>query len=369
MRILALITDAFGGFGGIAAYNRNFLSALAEGGAQVSALPRIGIAQQVPAGIHQGPPRFSPAAYSAAALWLAFRDRSFDAIWCGHLRMLPLARLVKQILDRPIWLQVHGIEAWNLPSPKLKAATEGCSMITAVSRYTRHRLLGWADIPGERVRVLQNCIDESFYPGPRRDDLRARYSINQGPVLLTISRLSASERYKGHDRMLRAIPQLARRFPGLVYIIGGDGDDRMRLEALAKELGVIENCRFMGRIPEDEKVDHYRLADLFVMPSTGEGFGIVFLEAMACGIPAVGLDMDGSVDPLSACRLGYAVPEEHLTESISAILSEPPPRPDGVSLDLYPFSRKVFGQRVRALAEEVATRSATHTKSKRHTGH
>lgn len=354
MYILALVTDAFGGHGGIAAYNRNFLSSLADGGASISVLPRLGTPDKLPARIDQLAPRRPVPAYIMAALGLALSRRPFDLIWCGHLRMLPLAHILSRMLGCPVWLQVHGIDAWDRPPPIIKRAADQCRMITAVSRYTRMRLLEWSDIAPERVRILQNCLDQTFSPGPRRQELLDRYDIAHGPVLLTISRLSAAEGYKGQDRVLRLLPALAQRFPGLVYVIGGDGDDRPRLEALAAEFGVAAHCRFIRRVPADELVDHYRLADLFVMPSTQEGFGIVYLEAMACGVPAVGLDVDGSVDPLTACSLGHAVPKANLGKTITEILTDPPRRPERVPEDLAPFSTQAFSQRVLRLAREVA---------------
>lgn len=122
---------------------------------------------------------------------------------------------------------------------------------------------------------------------PPEDSLRSTYQC-----------LHLTERYKGHDRVLEVIPSLLERFPNLVYVIAGDGDDRLRLEKLAKDLGVHAAVRFTGRIDNNDLPDLYRMADVFVMPSTGEGFGIVFLEAMACGVPAVGSDSDGSIDAL-----------------------------------------------------------------------
>jgi phosphatidyl-myo-inositol dimannoside synthase len=89
---------------------------------------------------------------------------------------------------------------------------------------------------------------------------------------------------------------------------------------LARERAVSEVVRFLGHVPDLEPVDHDRMADLFVMPGTIEGFGIVFLEAMACGIPAIGGDADGSVDPLSGSSLGKAVPPEQVGEAIARIL-------------------------------------------------
>lgn len=354
MRVLALVTDAYGGFGGISAYNREFLKALADGGAEVVTFPRSGATNDVPERIEQLPPRHARTLYSAAVLKRLARDRRFDSVWCGHIRMCGIATLASRFVRCPAWMQIHGVDAWEpVGGRMMRACIREMSVVTAVSNYTRSRFLTWADVSAHKVRVCPNCVDDRYQPGPKRSDLLERYKIGSGPVLLTTSRISTDDREKGHDRVIRILPKLRKRFPGLVYIIGGDGNDRSRLEGIADQLGVSENCRFIGRISEDEMVDHYRLADVFVMPSKKEGFGIVYLEAMACGIPAVGLNVDGSVDPLDACNLGHAVPEGALADTLDDILSSPPPRPDNVPGELTPFSRAAFGRRVRELAEEV----------------
>ena len=102
---------------------------------------------------------------------------------------------------------------------------------------------------------------------------------------MTVSRLASSERYKGHDRVIRVLPRILLDHPDTIYLVVGDGDDRPRLEALTLECGVQDKVMFTGPVVADELPDYYRLADVMVMPSTGEGFGIVFLEAMASGIP------------------------------------------------------------------------------------
>jgi phosphatidylinositol alpha-1,6-mannosyltransferase len=115
------------------------------------------------------------------------------------------------------------------------------------------------------------------------------------------------------------LPHLLARGHDVVYRVAGEGDDRPRLEALARECGVAGRVRFLGAVPRPALPALYRAADLFVLPSRGEGFGIVFLEAMACGTPALGLAEGGAVDPLAG--LGRAVPSEALAESIAAELA------------------------------------------------
>ncbi len=284
-------------------------------------LPRSGDPSAAPEGIVQLPARAGKIGFVIALLRLMLRDRRFDLIWCGHINMAPLAALAARVLRRPWWLQIHGVDAWERLGLFIRRAVVRAALVTSVSRYTRRRFLSWADLPPHRVRVLPNCVDPKFTPGPRPDHLLARYGLEGRRILLTISRLSAAERYKGHDRVIRLLPELAAEFPDIAYVIGGDGDDQPRLEALAGRLGVRERCHFIGRIAEEELVEHHRMADVFVMPSTGEGFGIVFLEAMACGVPAIGLDLDGSVDALVEGEIGYAVSEAGLFSGMTRAMS------------------------------------------------
>lgn len=327
LRVLALVTDGFGGHGGIARYNEVFLHTLAglEVVAGVEVVARHGtplsdaryslpVDQQTAAG---------KRAYVARVAARAARRR-FDLVFCGHLHMAPLAALVARRQRCPWWLQVHGIEAWTAPGRAVRAAVARAALATAVSRYTRRRLLAWADLEPHRVRVLPNVAPPRFAPGPKPAALIRRHDLEGRRVLLTVGRLAASERYKGHDRVIEAVAALAGRHPDLVYLIAGDGDDRPRLEALAGAHGVADRVRFIGRVPDEELPDLYRLADLFVMPSTGEGFGIVFLEAMASGVPALGGDADGSVDPLRDGALGMAASPERTVEAIRILLERPP---------------------------------------------
>ena len=136
---------------------------------------------------------------------------------------------------------------------------------------------------------------------------------------MTVSRLASSERYKGHDRVIRVLPRVLAEHPDAIYVILGHGDDRPRLEALATEVGVGKQVHFTGWVAAEDLPDHYRLADVFVMPSTGEGFGIAFLEAMASGIPVIGGNRDGSLDALGDGTLGMAVDPDDADELSWAI--------------------------------------------------
>lgn len=329
MRILALVTDGFGGFGGIAAYNRHFLAALAEQGHEVLVLPRYGEAAGLPAGVTQAEPRNGRLAYVYSLLRQLLRDRRFDVVWCGHIGMAALAARVACLAGCPWWLQIHGIDAWTPCGRTGQSAIRSASLVTAVSRHSRRLFLAWAPVSPDRVKVLANVVDPCYTPGRKSPKLLERYGAANSKILLTVGRIAKAESYKGHDRVIKLMPRLLERHANLVYLIAGDGDGRPELERLAADTGVKEQVKFAGNVAADELVEYYRTADVFVMPSTGEGFGIVYLEAMACGIPAIGLDTDGSVDPLGALQNGRAVPEHLLFETISETLERAGSRSSG----------------------------------------
>ena len=309
MRILALLTDGFGAGGGIAAYNRNFLRALSmsEHVTGVVALPRFGDARvATPAKVAQLPAVAGRAAWALRAASLALRG-GFDAIFCGHLNAAPLAGALARFTGKPLWVQLHGIEAWEPREGAARRAVESARLVTAVSRYTRARLLAWSDLDPARARVLSN----TFEPMPASEvdpaTLAARHGLENRRVILTVGRLAPGEQYKGHDRIIAAMPEVLRRAPDAAYLVAGSGGDLERLRELAGKAGVAGSVVFAGQVAESELAGYFRLARVFAMPSTGEGFGIVFLEAVAAGVPVVAGNVDGSVDALADGALGTLV--------------------------------------------------------------
>jgi phosphatidyl-myo-inositol dimannoside synthase len=352
LRVLALVTDAFGGRGGIAQYNRDFLSSLAacDRIGDVIVLPRASATPlgTLPSGIRQLPPVQGRLAFCLAALEAARAHRPIDVVFCGHLFMAPLAGVIARLLHARLWIQVHGIEAWHELSRLYWQSMEAADLVTAVSRYTRRRLLEWIGIDPARVKILPNTVDPRFRPGPKRGDLLDRHDARGKKILMTVSRLASSERYKGHDRVIRSLPQVLLHYPETVYLIVGDGDDRPRLEALASECAVRDMVKFAGPVASEELPDYYRLADVLVMPSTGEGFGIVFLEAMACAIDVIGGNRDGSIDPLGDGAVGSAIDPEDSDELVSAILAALR-RPAGNAGRATRFKSPAFSEHIQAL--------------------
>jgi len=211
---------------------------------------------------------------------------------------------------------MHGIEAWQCPGALHQLAVEAADLVLCVSRYTRASILSWAALSPERVCVLPNTVDENFTPGDG-SVLRSELGLAGKRIILTVGRMDHRERYKGHDRVIAAIPRLVGQGHDVAYVVVGEGDDRERLAALAEAAGIAERVIFLGPVTLEQLRDAYRMADLFVMPSTGEGFGIAYLEAMACGTPALGLRAAGAVDALADGDLGTLTSERELPAAIS----------------------------------------------------
>jgi phosphatidylinositol alpha-1,6-mannosyltransferase len=347
--VLALVTDAFGGRGGIAQYNRDFLRALARIDiiSNITVLPRyVRDPPVVRAGIRQAPPRARRLDYTIGALLTAMRQQT-DIVFCGHLHMAPLAWLIARLKGAKLVLQMHGVEAWSRPSRLRRAATEAADLVLCVSRYTRACVVGWAAVTPERTVVVPDTVADRFTPGGSRG-LRAALRIEDKCVLLTVARMDSRERGKGHDRVIAAVSTLVGKGYDVVYLVAGEGDDRPRLEALARQAGVTERVRFLGALGARCLVEAYRAADLFVMPSTQEGFGIAFLEAMASGTPVLGLNVGGGRDALADGELGTAVSEEDdLAAAIARFLAAPRPDPENLSQAVRSrFGREAFHAQV-----------------------
>ena len=329
LRVQMLLTDAFGGFGGISRFNRDFLGALnlCPWVGRVYVLPRI-----IPERIDETIPecvvyRRSSArgrfAFVAELLRAARREQRADLVICGHLHLLPLALLAARLQRARLALIVHGIEAWAPSTHRLaNVLANRIDAFLAVSRYSAERFAKWAKVSTDQGFILPNCVDlDRFRPGERDPALMARYGLQLRKVMLTVGRLIAEEPSKGFGELIELMPRLLRELPNLCYLIVGDGSDRARLEAKVKALGLTKNVVFSGRIPEAEKVAHYNLADAFVMPSHGEGFGIALIEAAACGIPVIGSSVDGSREALLDGRLGQLLDPSKPDELARAILT------------------------------------------------
>ncbi|MBD2508836.1 glycosyltransferase [Nostoc muscorum FACHB-395] len=253
-------------------------------------------------------------------------------IFSTHLNFSVIAYLLKRLIGIPYWVAAHGIEAWDIQNPTLKKALKNADLILAVSNYTRDRLLKEQNLQPDKVVVLPNTFTPNrFRIAPKPDYLLQRYGLNaQQPIILTVARLSQSEQYKGYNKILSVLPQIRQAIPNVHYVIVGKGTDRPAVEQLIAESQLQDCVTLTGYVPDRELGDYYNLCDLFAMPSRGEGFGIVYLEALACGKPTLAGNKDGSVDALCQGELGALIdPDdvEAIAEAIIQILQGKYPNP------------------------------------------
>ena len=358
-RALVLLTDAFGAVGGIQLYNRDLLRALCVHPrcAEIVAIPRQMRYPPEPlperlvhetAGLH-GAGRY------LRTLVRTLTGGGFDLVVCCHLNLLPLAWSASRFCRAPLVLLLFGKEAWQPPrNPLTRRLISQVDVIAAISRVTDERFRSWARVRQTETVLLPNAIHlDQYGPGPKDPDLVRRFGLEGKVVLMTFGRLESRDRQKGFDEVLHLMPELSREYPDLAYLIAGEGPDRTRLEQEAASLGLSDRVVFTGMVPEADKAAYYRLADAYVMPSRKEGFGFVFLEAMACGIPVIASRTDGSREAVRDGLLGALVDPDQPAELHQAI-REALRKPRGVIPEgLAYFSFENFTRRVGELVDEV----------------
>jgi phosphatidylinositol alpha-1,6-mannosyltransferase len=230
---------------------------------------------------------------------------------------------------------LHGIEAWReLPYQK-KLALKHADRIIVTSAFSREQVMRQHKIGSEPISSLPCTLDEKLLTATPVENGRHPLLSNEQRVILTVARMDASEQYKGHDVVLRALSSVIAKVANLTYVIVGGGDDRPRLESLARELGVANHVVFTGEISDSELVAFYRRSELFVLPARsvvdspnpkGEGFGIVFLEAMAFGKPVVGPRYGAPAEIIRDGQNGVLVDPEDpdsVAEALLRLLANP----------------------------------------------
>jgi phosphatidyl-myo-inositol dimannoside synthase len=272
---------------------------------------------------------------------------------CGHVLLLPLVSTLCRWFKLPYTVMIYGKEVWEPLPGRAQRALRQADWIWANSRYSRDRACTANALDPARVHMVPCTVDgDRFAPGHPDPALVETYGLGGCRVLMTVARLWSGDIYKGVDVTIRALPAIAAAFPKVKYLVIGRGDDQPRLAALAQDLEVNDRVVFAGYVPTESLVAHYRLADAYVMPSQ-EGFGIVYLEAMACGVPVLAGDRDGSADPLQEGRLGWRVPHRDakaVAAACKAMLAGDDPRCRGAWLRQETLA--TFGP--GALAQQLA---------------
>ncbi len=265
--------------------------------------------------------RFFVSALAAAISW------SPDLMICAHIGLAPAARLIQKFRRVPYWVVLYGIEVWEeLPRSK-RNALRAAERLVAITRFTLDATIARHGLVRRRELILPPTLPKGRRSSPAADCMASNGSAP--PMVLTVGRIAASERYKGHDIMLEAWPDVLRRVPNAVYCIVGGGDDRQRLESLARDLCIAESVQFTGPVSDAELDVWYDRCCVFAMPARtelnaamprGEGFGIVFLEAMAHGKPVVGPAVGAPAEFIRSGEHGLLVDPTRSSEVAAALI-------------------------------------------------
>ncbi|HEY9637585.1 MAG TPA: glycosyltransferase [Coleofasciculaceae cyanobacterium] len=259
--------------------------------------------------------------FSLSLILGAFFKRP-NFILCGHLNFAPVAFWIHRFTGIPYWILVYGVDAWWIKDKWKIKALQAADKIVSISSYTRDRLVDEQGISPNKIPLLPVTFDASrFKINSKPDYLLKRYGLEiKQPIILTVCRLARADRYKGYDQIIQALPEIRRHIPNVHYILVGKGDDSPRVEQLISQLNLQECVTLTGFVPDHELGDHYNLCDVFAMPSKGEGFGIVYLEALACGKPTLGGSKDGAIDALCQGELGALVDPDDLDAITKALI-------------------------------------------------
>jgi phosphatidylinositol alpha-1,6-mannosyltransferase len=263
---------------------------------------RVGSQEIAFAGFNRSKPRFLRAAWNAAR-------RQPSLIFALHPHLAPVLAAMK--LAAPAArtaIFAHGLEVWTpLPLVRRKSL-QRADLVFAPSADTARQLMEQQGLLKEKICRLAWSL------GPEFDSTVSSYAhgalpqgFPQGRVILTVGRWDAREAYKGVDHLILALPRLLEIVPDLHLVAIGSGTDVPRLQRVALESRVTEKVHFLNSLPQEQLAPAYDSCDVFALPSRGEGFGLVFLEAMSHGKPVIGGAHGGTPDVIDDGATGYLV--------------------------------------------------------------
>jgi glycosyltransferase involved in cell wall biosynthesis len=264
--------------------------------------------------------------FTTTALRTALRKAKL--VLAAHPNLGPVVQAMRLVAPRmKSIICTHGAEVWEPLGVLRRRALRHANLVLAPSRDTAQQVASQQEVAEERIRVLPWALDpqfEALVAAGSRPTLPANFP--QGRVILTVGRWLADERYKGMDTLITALPRLLMRWPELQLVLVGSGDDRAWLEDFAEKNGVMMHVHFLSGLSYAEIAACYGACEVFALPSRGEGFGLVYLEAMACGKPVIGGAHGGAPEIIQDGVTGYLVPHGdpiQLATALQTLLADP----------------------------------------------
>lgn len=244
-------------------------------------------------------------------------------VGCGS-HYVRLASLSNLLLKIPYNIIVYLEEILPIERRKIiQKSFKRASKIITICHFAKEKLVE-IGIPKDKIMVIHPGVDpEKFNPRLDSSKIREEYNLEDKKVILTISRLG---KYKGHSNVIRALPRVLETVPNSVYLVVGSGQEEGRLKGLVDKLELGDKVIFTGEVKEEELPLYYVACDVFIMPSAIEGFGIVYLEANACGKPVIGGRAGGISDAIIDGETGLLVDPfdiNQIAEALVKLLTNP----------------------------------------------
>lgn len=261
----------------------------------------VGEREFVFTGCERGKARLTATAVRAAR-------RKAKLVLAAHPNLAPVVQAMHVAAPRMKSIVcTHGVEVWEPLSLLRRRALRKADVILAPSHSTAEHVAALQNIPAANIRVLPWALDPQFEALITQPRAPLPHNFPRSPVILTVGRWLATERYKGMDTLIIALPRLLTRWPQLQLVLVGEGDDRAWLEDLAEKSGVALHVHFVSKLSYAELASCYAACDIFALPSRGEGFGLVYLEAMAFAKPVIGGAHGGAPEVIKDGVTGYLV--------------------------------------------------------------
>ena len=254
--------------------------------------------------------------------------RKAKLVLAAHPNLGPVVQAMRMAAPRmKSIICTHGIDVSEPLGWLRRHALRHANLVLTPSKDTAEHVASDQGVRRERIRVLPWALDPQFEalmsPGSRP---ALPEGFPSGRVILSVGRWLATERYKGMDTLITALPRLLTQRPEVQLVLAGSGDDRAWLEDLAEQNGVNRHVHFLAGLSYSELAACYAACEIFALPSGGEGFGLVYLEAMACGKPVIGGLHGGAPEVIQDGVTGYLVTHGdavQLATSLEALLADP----------------------------------------------
>lgn len=324
-KVLFLYLKGFSFTGGIEKFNRSFLKALHELSVD-GMIDGNSFSSYDPITDEKYFPRLRFKGFSGNRIFFVIfsiiQSLRYKVVIIGHINLAVIGYVLKKIKPsiRVIVIS-HGLEVWREQSRVKRRILQEADSILSVSNFTKQQLLRYnPGLDATKIKIFPNTIDTYFklptdFSKPAY--LLQRYGIAADKkILLTVTRMVYSEKYKGYDAVIEVLGRLRKKRSDFIYLICGkaEAEEKRHIENMVTNYELTDCVQLTGYVEDKELNDHYLLSDVFVMPSKKEGFGIVFIEAMACGCRVIAGSKDGSSDALMNGALGTLIDPDNIDE-------------------------------------------------------